>query len=59
MKVQNLTSRTLEVAGQTAGPGEAIEVDDDIGKSLCEQVDRWAKSTSKSPKKAASSGEEE
>lgn len=61
MKITNITNRTRDigVTGQVAGPGETIEVDDDIGKSLCEQEDRW-KSAKKdeTPKKPVADGKE-
>lgn len=33
----------LAATGQRCEPGETIEVDDDLGRSLCEQTDKWAK----------------
>ena len=47
MKVKNKRSTAVVVAAAgsaepiVAEPGETIEVDDDLGKSLCKQVDRW------------------
>lgn len=46
MKIVNVTTRTREigVTGQRVEPGEAVEVDDALGKSLLEQPANWGKS---------------
>lgn len=47
MKVRNKRDVVVVIApagamsGIEAAPGGVIEVDDDLGKSLCEQSDRW------------------
>lgn len=43
MKIRNVsdTARQIPAAGQKADPGEVIDVPDDLGKSLVEQVDVW------------------
>lgn len=45
MKITNVSpaARTIAATGQSCEAGETIEVDDDLGASLCEQVDVWAK----------------
>lgn len=51
MKVTNQRPYALEIVAtqQVVEPGESVEVDDALGKSLCEQPDNWqqAKSTKK------------
>lgn len=49
MKIRNVTDRARVIAAtaQIVGPGETVEVDDDLGKSLLEQPDRWGKPTTK------------
>lgn len=49
MKVTNQRPWALEIVAtqQVVEPGETVEVDDDLGKSLCEQPANWAKSTAK------------
>lgn len=44
MQIKNVRSYALEIAktGQLVEPGESVEVDDDLGKSLLEQPDNWA-----------------
>lgn len=44
-------ARELAATGQLVEPGETIEVDDDLGASLCEQVDVWADATPKTKTK--------
>jgi hypothetical protein len=44
--------REIAATGQLVQPGETIEVDDDLGASLCEQVDVWADATPRSKPKA-------
>jgi len=44
--------REIVATGQIVNPGETVEVDDDLGASLCEQPDNWH------PKKTAASGKE-
>ena len=65
MKVVNVSGRPREIAatGQTVQPDQAVEVPDRIGRSLCEQPDRWkpqaeVKAPAKSDTKPAS-GEKE
>lgn len=52
MKVRNKLDRALALVGvgEVAAGGE-IEVDDDLGARLCEQVDRWEAATTTSKKK--------
>lgn len=64
MKVRSKSAgeRVIDAPGHppvVAGPGEVIEVADDLGKSLLEQVDRWEPVTGSSKKSAGKSGEEE
>lgn len=33
--------QTIAATGQHCAPGVAVEVDDDLGASLCEQADKW------------------
>lgn len=49
MQVTNPFSRTLTIAatGQTVGPGEAVEVDDDLGRHLLDQG--WKPKTKTKP----------
>lgn len=35
--------QVIAATGQTATAGETIEVPDDLGRSLCEQSDKWQK----------------
>lgn len=44
MKITNQTERPREIAatGQIVDAGETVEVDDDLGRSLCEQPANWA-----------------
>lgn len=65
MKIMNLHDRALCIAasGVTVEPGESAEVDDALGASLAEQVDRWgaapkAKPPTK-PKAPAAESEED
>lgn len=52
MKIRNATSRDLTIAatGQHVEAGKTVEVDDDLGKQLCDQADVWRKSTAKPAK---------
>ncbi len=55
MKIRNKRDREVAIdaagfAPVVAGPGEVIEVDDVLGKSLCEQVDRWESVKDSKPK---------
>lgn len=64
MKVRNKLPRplTIEPPGRDPIPVDAngeAEVDDELGKSLLRQPDRWEAVTAKPTKKAAKSGEEE
>lgn len=34
-------AQTIAFTGQRCEPGETIEVDDDLGKSLCKQESKW------------------
>lgn len=54
MKLKNVSGRSRTVAGVgvTVGPDETFEVDDDLGKRLCEQPDNWQ------PVKAAKKGDD-
>lgn len=58
MKIRNATSRPLTVAatGQTAGPGDVLEVDDDLGKHLCRQRDVWRESTARGSRSTSKKG---
>lgn len=42
-------AREIAVTNQFVEPGETVEVDDELGKSLCEQAEVWqpAKTTKK------------
>lgn len=46
MKVTNQSAKAREIAatGQIVEPGDSVEVDDDLGRSLCEQPANWAAS---------------
>lgn len=48
MKIRNVRERGLEIAatGQIVGPGDTVEVDDKLGRSLCKQEDNWKPVTS-------------
>lgn len=52
MKIRNVRPYTLEigVTGQLVNPGEEVEVDDQLGASLCEQPANWK--PVKGPKKS-------
>lgn len=43
MKIRNANTVALELeaTGQIVEPGEEIEVDDELGASLCEQPRNW------------------
>lgn len=58
MKITNISDRSRVIAATSdiVEPGDSVEVADDLGASLCEQTDRWAKAQSKT--KSAASGEE-
>lgn len=45
MKVRLLdgVARVIAATGQVVEPGDEVEVDDELGKSLIEQVDVWGK----------------
>lgn len=49
MKVYNVRPYSLEIAatGQVVEPGDAVEVDDKLGKALVAQPDNWSKSKPK------------
>lgn len=51
MKVTNISGagRELVAVGQVVEPGDSIEVDDELGRALCDQVDVW-KSDGHTPK---------
>lgn len=59
MKVTNISGRARDVPaiGQIVEAGESVEVADDIGQSLCEQVDVWSKTPATKSVKASSAGE--
>lgn len=47
MQIRNANSLTLEIAatGERVEPGDTVEVDDELGKSLLEQPANWVKAT--------------
>lgn len=53
MKITNQRPYPVEIAatGDVVAPGETVEVDDDLGKRLCEQADAWSKPTSRKAEK--------
>lgn len=54
-RVKNLRTDDVEIAatGQVVPAGGVVDVDDDLGLSLCEQVDAWAADTTKKSAKGA------
>ena len=44
-------AQTIAVTGQRCIPDGTIEVDDDLGKSLCEQAGKWSKKAAKAATK--------
>lgn len=58
MKITNQDRRAREIAatGQIVEPGETVEVDDDLGRSLCEQPANWAEAKP-TKSKASAAGE--
>ena len=36
-------SQIIAATGQSCAAGEVIEVDADLGRSLCEQTDKWTR----------------
>lgn len=61
MKIQNVSGAALEIAatGQLVHPGEAVEVDPLLGKSLCEQEANWQPVSSGSKSKTADPGDKQ
>lgn len=61
MKIQNVRGYALEigVTGQLVNPGETVEVDDLLGKSLCEQEANWKLASAGSKSKTADDGDTE
>lgn len=59
MQVKNKRPWAVEIAttGQTVEPGGTVEVDDELGRSLCEQPDNW-EAVKASKSKSAAAGEE-
>lgn len=59
MKIQNVSGRTREIAatGQFVQPDEVVEVDEKLGKSLCQQPAKWA--LVREPKKSKKSKEDD
>lgn len=55
MKITNVYARAREIAatGKVVEPGETVDVDEELGKSLCEQPDNWVKATPNKPKASA------
>lgn len=49
MKIRNVSGREREIAatGDVVKPDGTVEVDKDLGESLCEQPDNWAPVTVK------------
>lgn len=49
IKSKSRTPRVINTPGRPTevGPGETVEVDDDLAKSLLRQPDRWVKAGSK------------
>lgn len=35
-------AQIIAATGQTVAAGETVDVADDLGRSLCEQTDKWA-----------------
>lgn len=60
MKVRNTHTSTLVIGdtGQVVEPGAEVEVDDELGARLVEQVDRWS-AAKKSPSKPKADKAEE
>lgn len=56
MKVRNVRDVALEIAatGQVVGPGEPVDVNDELGRSLCEQPGNWVAVKASSTKATAS-----
>lgn len=50
-------AREIATTGQVVEPGETVEVDDELGASLCEQVDVWAAATPRSKPKPKAKAE--
>lgn len=53
MKIRNVLGRPLEIAatGQLVGPDEVVEVDDTLGRALCEQPANWKPATTRKASK--------
>ena len=51
--IQSRSATTRVIDGPsgpiTVAPGETVEVDDDLAKSLLEQPDRWGKPSKRKP----------
>lgn len=50
-------ARAIAATGDVVEAGASVDVPADLAASLCEQVDVWAKPTTKKSKKAASSAD--
>lgn len=52
MRIKFKGSEAVEIAdtGDLVEPGDVVEVDDALGASLCEQVDKWEPAPSKAAK---------
>lgn len=61
MKIKNVRGYALEigVTGQLVNPDETVEVDDLLGKSLCEQEANWKRVTTGSKSKTADDGDKQ
>lgn len=52
MQITNVHEAARELpTGQVVEPGETVEVDDELGASLCEQPANWASATPRSKPK--------
>lgn len=61
MKIQNVTECALQIeaTSQLVNPGDVVEVDALLGKSLCEQVSNWRPVSDAAKSKTADVGDKQ
>jgi hypothetical protein len=53
VQITNKRSYAVAIGNVVAQPGEAVDVDDDVGQAALKQPDNWAKPSTKSKSKGS------